>query len=42
MEVGLGGRLDASNTWDPDVAAITNVGLDHQEFLGDTVGLGGG
>jgi dihydrofolate synthase/folylpolyglutamate synthase len=37
MEVGLGGRLDASNTWDPDVAAVTNVGLDHQEFLGDTI-----
>jgi dihydrofolate synthase/folylpolyglutamate synthase len=37
MEVGLGGRLDASNAWDADVAAITNVGLDHQEFLGDTV-----
>ena len=37
MEVGLGGRLDASNTWDPQVAAITNVGLDHQEFLGDTI-----
>ncbi len=37
MEVGLGGRLDAANTWDPDVAAITNVGLDHQEFLGDSV-----
>ncbi len=37
MEVGLGGRLDASNTWDADVAAITNVGLDHQEFLGDTI-----
>lgn len=37
MEVGLGGRLDASNTWDADVAAITNVGLDHREFLGDTI-----
>jgi len=37
MEVGLGGRLDASNTWDADVAAVTNVGLDHQEFLGDTI-----
>lgn len=37
MEVGLGGRLDASNTWDADVAAITSVGLDHQEFLGDTI-----
>ena len=37
MEVGLGGRLDASNTWDADVAAITNIGLDHQEFLGHTL-----
>ena len=35
MEVGLGGRLDASNTWAADVAAITGVGLDHQEYLGD-------
>lgn len=37
VEVGLGGRLDASNTWDGGVAAITNVGLDHQEFLGSTL-----
>ncbi len=37
MEVGLGGRLDASNAWGADVAAITNVSLDHQEFLGDTI-----
>lgn len=37
MEVGLGGRLDATNTWAADVAAVTNVSLDHQEFLGDTV-----
>lgn len=37
MEVGLGGRLDASNTWDAEVAAITSVGLDHQEYLGDTI-----
>ncbi len=37
MEVGLGGRLDASNAWHADVVAITNVGLDHQEYLGDTV-----
>jgi dihydrofolate synthase/folylpolyglutamate synthase len=37
MEVGLGGRLDASNTWDPDVAVVTHVGLDHQEFLGHTI-----
>ena len=41
MEVGLGGRLDASNTWSADVAAITGVGLDHQEYLGDTRGVGG-
>jgi dihydrofolate synthase/folylpolyglutamate synthase len=37
MEVGLGGRLDASNTWSAQVAAITGVGLDHQEYLGDSV-----
>ena len=37
MEVGLGGRLDASNVWDADVAVVTNVGLDHQEFLGHTI-----
>jgi dihydrofolate synthase/folylpolyglutamate synthase len=37
MEVGLGGRLDASNTWSADVAAITGVSLDHQEYLGDSV-----
>ncbi len=37
MEVGLGGRMDASNSWDANVAAITNVGLDHQEFLGHTI-----
>ena len=37
MEVGLGGRLDATNTWDGGVAAITNVGLDHQQYLGPTV-----
>jgi dihydrofolate synthase/folylpolyglutamate synthase len=37
IEVGLGGRLDATNTWDGGVAAITNVGLDHTEYLGTTV-----
>ncbi len=37
MEVGLGGRLDASNTWDADVSAITGVGLDHQEYLGPDI-----
>ena len=36
LEVGLGGRLDAVNTVDADVAVITSIGLDHQEYLGDT------
>jgi dihydrofolate synthase/folylpolyglutamate synthase len=34
LEVGLGGRLDAVNLIDPDVALITGIGLDHQEWLG--------
>ena len=34
IEVGLGGRLDATNVVAPEVAAITNVALDHQEHLG--------
>lgn len=37
IEVGLGGRLDATNVLMPEVAVITNVGLDHTEILGDTV-----
>ena len=37
LEVGLGGRLDAVNIVDPDVAVITTVDLDHQEWLGDTI-----
>lgn len=36
LEVGLGGRLDAVNLVDADVAMLTNVGLDHQDWLGDT------
>ncbi|MBN3860133.1 bifunctional tetrahydrofolate synthase/dihydrofolate synthase [Neisseriaceae bacterium PsAf] len=36
LEVGLGGRLDAVNIFDADVAVLTNVDLDHQEYLGDT------
>jgi dihydrofolate synthase/folylpolyglutamate synthase len=39
VEVGLGGRLDATNVWQGGVSAITNVGLDHMEYLGDTVEL---
>ncbi|MHB8822064.1 MAG: bifunctional tetrahydrofolate synthase/dihydrofolate synthase, partial [Pseudomonadaceae bacterium] len=35
LEVGLGGRLDAVNLIDTDVAVITNIGLDHAEWLGD-------
>ncbi len=37
IEVGLGGRLDATNVITPEVAAITNVALDHQEHLGDSL-----
>ena len=37
VEVGLGGRLDATNVWDGGVAAITNVDLDHTDVLGDTI-----
>jgi len=36
-EVGLGGRLDATNVLDLGVAVITNVDLDHQKYLGDTI-----
>lgn len=37
IEVGLGGRLDATNIITPLVSAITNVDLDHQNILGDTL-----
>jgi len=41
MEIGLGGRLDAVNLLDADVAVITPIGLDHQEYLGnDLDGIG--
>ena len=36
LEVGLGGRLDAVNIIDADVAIVTSVDLDHQDYLGDT------
>jgi dihydrofolate synthase/folylpolyglutamate synthase len=36
VEVGLGGRLDATNVVDPLVAVITSIGLDHTEWLGET------
>jgi dihydrofolate synthase/folylpolyglutamate synthase len=37
LEVGMGGRLDATNICAPIVTAITPVGLDHQQYLGDTL-----
>ena len=37
LEVGLGGRLDVVNIIDPDLAVITNIGLDHVDWLGDTI-----
>lgn len=36
VEVGLGGRWDATNTLDPILTVLTNVGLDHMKFLGET------
>lgn len=36
LEVGLGGRLDAVNILDADVACVTNISLDHMDILGDT------
>ena len=36
LEVGLGGRLDATNIIDADVTVITSIDIDHQEYLGDT------
>ena len=35
LEVGLGGRLDAANVIDTDVAIVTSIGLDHTEWLGN-------
>ncbi|GGX34252.1 bifunctional folylpolyglutamate synthase/dihydrofolate synthase [Aquimarina muelleri] len=37
IEVGLGGRLDSTNIITPEVSVITNIGLDHVRFLGDTL-----
>jgi dihydrofolate synthase / folylpolyglutamate synthase len=39
LEVGLGGRLDATNVITPRLSVITPVSLDHQQYLGDTVAL---
>ena len=37
LEVGMGGRLDATNVVDPRVSVITDIALDHQKYLGNTV-----
>ncbi|MBW8243566.1 bifunctional folylpolyglutamate synthase/dihydrofolate synthase [Muricauda oceani] len=37
VEVGLGGRLDSTNIITPEVSLITNIGMDHTQFLGDTL-----
>jgi len=37
LEVGMGGRLDATNVVKQDVSVITSIGLDHQQFLGQTL-----
>jgi dihydrofolate synthase/folylpolyglutamate synthase len=37
LEVGMGGRLDATNISDPCLSVITDVALDHQQYLGDTI-----
>jgi len=38
IEVGMGGRLDATNVITPLLSVITNIGLDHTQFLGDSLG----
>ncbi len=37
VEVGLGGRLDSTNIITPELSVITNIGMDHTEFLGNTL-----
>jgi dihydrofolate synthase / folylpolyglutamate synthase len=37
LEIGMGGRLDAVNVVDPDVAVVVSIGFDHQEYLGTTL-----
>jgi dihydrofolate synthase / folylpolyglutamate synthase len=39
LEVGLGGRLDATNVTDPSVAVITSISYDHTQLLGDTLSM---
>jgi len=37
LETGMGGRLDSTNICRPEITAITNIGMDHTQFLGDTL-----
>jgi folylpolyglutamate synthase/dihydropteroate synthase len=37
LEVGMGGRLDAVNVVDPDVAVVVSIGFDHMEYLGNSL-----
>ena len=37
LEVGLGGRLDATNVFDPIASVVVSIGLDHQNYLGDSL-----
>ncbi|MFP4024212.1 MAG: bifunctional folylpolyglutamate synthase/dihydrofolate synthase, partial [Thiohalospira sp.] len=37
VETGMGGRLDSTNIIQPELSVITNIGLDHTQFLGDTL-----
>lgn len=39
VETGMGGRLDSTNILEPEMCLITNIGLDHTRFLGDTLEL---
>ena len=37
LEVGMGGRLDATNVVEPMISVIADIALDHQKYLGDTI-----
>jgi dihydrofolate synthase / folylpolyglutamate synthase len=37
LEIGMGGRLDAVNVVEPDVSVVVSIGMDHQDYLGDTL-----
>lgn len=37
LEVGLGGRLDATNATDPDISVLTRIDIDHTDYLGNTI-----